>query len=86
MSHSVLTHFYYLLSHTPSLPPLYPTVSPYHSHCLLAPCLAVASVPVDEIVMVTVISCRVDKKGERLKGGTETYGAQAQLIVNILFH
>lgn len=77
MWRSVLSHFYYLLSHTPCLPPPYPTVCPFPTHCLFIHCAAAASAPVDEIVMVTVISCGDDKKGEshRVEVAFDTYGA-----------
>lgn len=78
MWQSVLSHFYYLLSHTPSLPLSV-------SHCLSLPYslivslylqAAAASAPVDEIVMVIVIFCWGDKEGEshREKIGFGTYG------------
>lgn len=75
---SVSSHFYYLLSHTPCLPPLW---IPLFVPAVLTDCLfisgpAAASAPEDEIVMVIVIFCRGDKEGE-IHGeeiGYGTYG------------
>lgn len=78
MWRSVLSHFYYLLSHTPSLPP--PCI-PLFVHALLIDCLFIsgpsaATALVDEIVMVIVIFCGDDKEGEshRVEIGFGTYG------------
>lgn len=88
MWRSVLSHFYYLLSHTPS-PPAPPLCIPLFVpavliDCLFISCPAAASALVDEIVMVTVISCGDDKEGEshRVEIGFEPYGGRDQDRVN----
>lgn len=52
--------------------------------CLFISCPAAASALVDEIVMVTVISCEDDKEGEshRVEIGFEPYGERDQDRVN----
>lgn len=95
MWRSVLSHFYYLLSHTPSGPPqphltlCIPLFVPaVLIDCLFISCPAAASALVDEIVMVTVISCVDDKEGEshRVEIGFEPYGGRDQDMVNNTRH
>lgn len=65
MWQSVLSHFYYLLSHTPSLPLRIPLFVPaVLIDCLFISGPAAASVLEDEIVMVILIFCGSDKEVE----------------------